>query len=407
MAVTQSIQEALSQGLCKLVEMAGWETVDNPLGISSALKTSPMFGKPLVLECDRRTVGLQFLRHSWSGTVKISTDAGEWIVSLSNDDDTDVKLVPVPTHDRPFRVTIEPLSIGGRDDASSEVWLLDIVFDVMPRPVQRSQLVNSGTRVVYGDWGEFLVLTDDQVIPRAIVRDGSWAQQDIRLFRRHARAGDLVLDIGANFGHHSVVLSKLVGSTGLVIAIEAQRLMYQLLHANAALNRRANIIPLHAAAGDAHGTVTLFAANPEGEDNYGRLGVDTRARPQEGGEEVAVHPLDDLLAEHIAGRRVTFAKIDVQAYELFVLKGMAKILERHRPTIFIEISPYWMRQAGYHYTEIYHLLGEYGYDITHPDRDDLAPNEIPDVSPETDIEWNLLAIHPEVSSLTREPYGES
>ena len=386
----ESIDEALSQGLCRIIEMDGWEAVANPVGGANGFKTFT-FGRPLTLLCGPETVGLQFLRHEWSGTVKITTDEGEHIVPLSNDDGVDTVSLEFPARERNFQITIEALPVQEREVGRCEVWLLGVLFNDVPRPIGRSMLLNSQARLVYGDWGEFLVVAGDDIIPGAIVREGSWAPDDIKLFKKHVRVGDLVLDVGANFGHHSVVFSKLVSSTGLVIAIEPQWCMYQLIHANAALNGCENIIPLHAAAGQERRSITMYPAN-EDENNFGRLGVNTDAVPS-GGEEVFMYPLDDLLPNYLDGRQVAFVKIDVQSYELYVLQGMENILRRDRPTLFIEISPYWMKRAGYAFVEIYNLLARYGYSFVH--REGLEPglDGIPDVPPEHDIEWDLLAVH--------------
>lgn len=395
MTVTQGIEAALSQGLCRGIQMAGWEAIYHPMGDTRSLKTY-LFDQPLVLLCSPETVGIEFLRHDWSGAVKITTDEGEQIVSLANDKGTDTLMVELKGGDRDFQVSIEALPVEGRDHERCEAWLLGVAFSDIPRPVGRSLLLNQRTKLIYGNWGEFLVLASDEVIPRAIVQEGAWAPNDIKIFREHVRPGDLVLDIGANFGHHSVVFAKLVGSTGQVIAVEAQWVMYQLVHANSVLNRLKNITPIHAAAGQQHGTVTMYPISYEGENNFGALGVDTAAPAGHGkGEEVAVYPLDDLLPDYTEGRPVRFVKIDVQAYELFVLQGMVGILKKDRPTIFIEVSPYWMERAGYDYRAIYALLRDHGYDFVHRKETKLGRDGIPDVPTGEDIEWDLLAIHPE------------
>jgi FkbM family methyltransferase len=391
--VKLATSEALDQGLCRGIQTEGWEDVESPVGTGEALR-SQGFGKPLVLLCGPETTGLQFLRHGWSGAVRISTDEGERILPLSKDDGTDDVLFELPERAQDFRVAIEALSVEGRDTARCEVWLLGLTFRKIPRPIGRSALLNRHTKLVYGNWGEFLVLATDEVIPGAIVRDGAWAADDIRLFKDHVRPGDVVLDVGANFGHHSVVFSKLVGSTGLVVAIEAQWSMYQLIHANAVLNRLDNIVPIHAAAGNNHGSVTMYPVSATEENNFGRLGINPNAfAGGDDGEEVAVYPLDALLPDYLNGRPVAFVKIDVQAYELFVLQGMVSLLKQHKPTIFVEIAPYWMKRAGYDYNEIYALLRAHGYRFIHRDGVALGSDGISEIPGDQDIEWDLLAIH--------------
>ncbi|MEN3749285.1 FkbM family methyltransferase [Sphingomonas sp. HF-S3] len=378
--------------MCRTIRATGWERIPNPALGADALRTY-RFGEPLVLMCSAETTALQFLAHEWSGAVIIKTDAGSELVSLSRDHGGEIVEARLPKHDRDFEVSIESIAVSGREPERCEAWLLGVMFDGVAQPVSRSLLLNQWTKIVYGDWGEFLVLASDEVIPGAIVREGAWAPRDIELFQQHIGEGDVVLDVGANFGHHSVVFSKLVGDAGRVIAIEAQSLMYRLVHANAALNRRYNILPIHAAAGAEEGSVTMFSVDYDGDHNFGALAVDTENDAEDArGERVAVHTLDTLLPQHLEGRPVRFVKIDVQAYELYVLKGMAETISRDRPTIFIEISPYWMRRAGYDYVEIYDFLRARGYDFIHRDGIVPGPNGVPEVAEDDKIEWDLLAV---------------
>lgn len=129
--------------------------------------------------------------------------------------------------------------------------------------------------------------------------------------------------------------------------------------------------------------------------NFGALGIDAANEHDRRGEEVPCYRLDELLPEYLQGRKVGFVKIDVQSYELFVLQGMTAFLENDRPTIFIEISPVWMRRAGYEWTEIYALLHKHGYNLIHRDGTKLSEDGIPIVPSDRDIEWDVLAVHPD------------
>lgn len=191
------------------------------------------------------------------------------------------------------------------------------------------------------------------------------------------------------------MFAKLVGDEGAVIAVEAQRLMYQLVHANAAINRCPNIVPVHAAAGPDHGSVKMYPISYDTSRNLGALGIDINDEHDNEGEVIEQLSVDHILQTHGQGRRTSFVKIDVQSYELFVIQGMDAVLTHDKPTIFVEISPYWMDRAGYDYREIYHLLGRYGYDFVHRPGTVLGDDGIPDIGTREDVEWDLLAIHPD------------
>jgi FkbM family methyltransferase len=189
-------------------------------------------------------------------------------------------------------------------------------------------------------------------LTRAVIRRGHWEPLETNTFISHLKADGFVIDVGANFGHYSLVAAKFVGTKGNVIAFEPHGSTFALLKENCDLCEDAVIHPIQAgiAAQDGCMTLTGDTANPGGhsfvgENVYG-LGPD---------ETVPVHRLDTYLANHYAGCRVDVIKIDVQGLEAQVIDGAIETIERDRPTIFLEISPVPMRNAG----DDYHKLLEY------------------------------------------------
>lgn len=390
-----SIEEAQAQGLCEVVSNDGWIESTHP-AVPGAVLTCYHPGAAITIRCPREVEALWLLKHGWSGAVAISTADHDDRHTLSRETEDLRYFAKVPAAHDDRLVTLTSLSVPDRKPDQCEVWLLGFSLSALPRSRSRSMLLNTRARFIRGDWGDFIVLSGDNEIPNALVRDGAWAPGDIDIFRQYIAEGDAVIDVGANFGHHTVVFSKLVGPAGRVMAIEAQAPIFQLTNANAVVNGCRNIIPLHVAAGADRGTVTMYPVDYEGDANFGALGINTRAivgRPHNG-EEVESWPVDELARRHLPDRTISFVKIDVQAFELFVLQGMTELLARDRPTVFTEISPAWMAKAGYDYREIYNLLRSFGYEFTHTLADLELVDGIPQVAHGTDIEWDLLAVHP-------------
>ncbi len=394
MSTRLSIQEVVAEGICQTIQRNGWDLIHHPRTDEDVWRCL-LPGRALTLRCASCVSGLQFLRHGWSGAVRIRVGDFEDEHDLYNPDLEDSVWISLPESKSDFELTIESLAVEGR----LEAWLLGFAINGAPKSVSRSRLLNATTKIIYGDWGDFLVLAHDKVIPRAIAKEGSWAPKDIEIFRQHVQPGSAVIDVGANFGHHTIVFSRLVGANGKVLAIEAQRVMWQLVIANAAINACDNIIALHTAAGREAGTVNLFPVSYDGDFNFGSLGIDVRndASSTEG-EAVTVDTLDRISEKTLGDRRIDFVKIDVQAYELFVLQGLERIISEHRPTIFVEISPFWMMKAGYSYTAIYDFLSRHGYEFKHQDWIETDGRGVPSVALDQDMEWDLLAIHPSQAS---------
>jgi len=108
-----------------------------------------------------------------------------------------------------------------------------------------------------------------------------------RLFRAFLRPGDVVVDVGANIGTHTLEAASLVGPGGRVYAVEAHPRTHRFLAANIRLNRFGNIITSNNAAGAEIGSITFTGSHY---DDMNR--VDERGR----GIEVAMRRLDDLLS---------------------------------------------------------------------------------------------------------------
>lgn len=168
---------------------------------------------------------------------------------------------------------------------------------------------------------------NDVHIGRSLDLYGDWAKAETDLFAGILGPGAVVLDVGANIGVHTVYFARAVGPGGRVIASEPQRLVYQTLCGNLALNSLTNVEAINVAVGAASGVLTLPPLDYRSEHNFGGV----RLGNQEGGEDVSVVTLDSL------GLAAVFLiKIDVEGMELSVLRGAQTLLERCRPALYVE-----------------------------------------------------------------------
>lgn len=137
----------------------------------------------------------------------------------------------------------------------------------------------------------------------------------------------------------------------------------------------------------------MFPLNYDVPGNFAALAI-SKDNQHEQGELVEVLQLDMFMEKHSIVK-VDFIKIDVQTFELFVLRGAIKTLMLYQPIIYLEVSPYWMKTVnGYDYREIYELLNHHGYTILNPDT--FSRHEGPLISDELldnykTTEWEVLA----------------
>ncbi len=73
----------------------------------------------------------------------------------------------------------------------------------------------------------------------------------------------------------------------------------------------------------------------------------------------------------------TVTKIDVDGFEISVLRGGRECLEKHRPRLWLEVHPTYLKQQGRSADEVLQFLRENGYSISFFDYYHSGNPEIP------------------------------
>jgi len=197
----------------------------------------------------------------------------------------------------------------------------------------------------------------DRYIGSSLYLNGQYEAEFQRLVRSMDLRDSVCLDIGANVGTYALLLSELAGN-GRVYAFEPEDKTFDLLEHNLNINRATNVEALHAAVGSEIGKCYIAIA----EENLGdhRVLTETSIQTNRQQQESSLTTVDAVLKD-VPDGRVKFIKIDVQGYELHVVKGMIATLKRNPDAILlIEISPAALRRAGSSVTELMHLLSNTG-----------------------------------------------
>lgn len=205
-------------------------------------------------------------------------------------------------------------------------------------PAVPEALTGSDFQLLASDAGPLWMDVNDNVIRPYIDRLGTWEPEEGRLLRSLIKPGCRFLDVGANVGYFSMFAHHC--APGVVVdAVEPVPLNLQLLRFNIWINGvDATVWPLALTAGE------RFVAMSVAENNFG----DSRAHTVDGDGTVencivAAARADDIFV----GRGFDVIKIDVQGFELDVLRGMAGTLERS-PDVVI-VSEFWaagLRERG-------------------------------------------------------------
>ena len=145
--------------------------------------------------------------------------------------------------------------------------------------------------------------------------------------RRIVRPGDTVLDIGANIGFVTVLLSSLVGKDGNVYAFEPNPRLYHLLEKTLKKNQSTNIHLFQIAIGNVQRSMDLRIPK----NNAGAASL-VRNRDERDCEvvQVPVRRLSDIISDE-GIQSIRFIKIDVEGFEAEVFRGGLDALKEIRP----------------------------------------------------------------------------
>jgi FkbM family methyltransferase len=171
------------------------------------------------------------------------------------------------------------------------------------------------------------------------------------LLSRVLREGDIFVDVGANVGYYTRFASDRVGSTGIVLAYEPNPTAFRLLRMNT--EQLSNTAIFQKALSDQKGEA-IFYIRRHGE--MSSLDADADARPIR----VDVSTLDVELAAY---PRVDFIKIDVEGFELEVLRGAIDTLSVHQPIVYFEFIQAFAEERGFDFSDYETFFRRFNYTL--------------------------------------------
>ena len=175
----------------------------------------------------------------------------------------------------------------------------------------------------------------DEGLERTIYFSGTYEAGTLNVIKNCLSKGDTFIDIGTNIGLISLFASKIVGNDGFVFSFEPEPRIFSILKQNIEINRIDNIQAFNLALGSAVGKTTIYANLDQ---NRGSASLIRPSQKDSEGTEVLVEPLDEFVSKHNV-KNLRMIKIDVEGWELEVLKGAQNLLgSPDAPIICIEYS---------------------------------------------------------------------
>jgi FkbM family methyltransferase len=170
--------------------------------------------------------------------------------------------------------------------------------------------------------------------------------------KKHVKPGDVFLDIGANIGYFTRLVSKLVGDAGTVHAFEPMPKALRVLRKNTAALR--NVVLHDIAVSDCQG-VSNFTVRRNGDMSSLGDHADSASVIS-----VKTDKLDNVLKRLT---KVDWIKIDVEGYEYEVLKGAVDLIASTNPLIYFEFIENYSVERSIDIDAFKALLKPLGYSI--------------------------------------------
>lgn len=169
--------------------------------------------------------------------------------------------------------------------------------------------------------------------------------------------GDTVIDVGANLGLYSILVSGWISSSGRIHAFEPNPDMCSLLAENVRLNGLTNIEINSLAVSDNVGEGVLHVNRESALSSMGETKRGSVARD----ERILITTLDDYVKQHNLSC-VDFLKIDVEGFEGHVLRGARSMLANQSDLVILcELSAKNFGPLGFSVGDVLGMMDSLGY----------------------------------------------
>jgi len=184
----------------------------------------------------------------------------------------------------------------------------------------------------------------------------------LEIAKQEIKQGDVVLDLGANIGYHTLKFARLVGKKGKVFAFEPEPYNFALLKKNLEINGYNNVVLVQKAVSAENTKIKLYLSEENTADNRIFDSKDDRKFI-----EIESVTLDKYF-ENYEGK-INFIKMNIQGSESGAIQGMSSLIEKNKDLkIIFEFTPCLHVKYGTSPEELLKLLTDRGFSLYHLDR---------------------------------------
>ncbi len=199
----------------------------------------------------------------------------------------------------------------------------------------------------------------DKGIERKLYLTGSYEKGLLRILDKLVKPRDIVVDAGANIGLISIFCALRAGQSGMVLSFEPHPETYPILQKNISVNGISQIKAYKKALGSASGSAKIYSNL---QINRGAASL-VEFREDSPSFDIEVDSLDEVLKQQKISH-VDLIKIDVEGFEMEVLKGAEGILSQENGPILVVECSNTRNNFNYSMEELFDFLNnKYCYSI--------------------------------------------
>lgn len=224
--------------------------------------------------------------------------------------------------------------------------------------------------------------------PSNYIREWKWdmllqryEKDTVALLKKIVKPGMIVIDIGAHLGYFTRILSKLVGTNGLVYAFEADPENIKLLKNN--IKKFRNIRIIQKAVASQEELVNFYHSQKTGCSSL------TPSDFRQTKITVATVDIDSFLIDENI-KKIDLVKLDIEGGELAALTGMEKVLFRKpAPAVIFEFNPECLKLAKIEPQKLLEKILRLGYEISY-----ITPNGLIKADLYKTIDYQKIPLYP-------------
>ena len=207
-------------------------------------------------------------------------------------------------------------------------------------------------------FGDLFWLSKDETawVDKCIKESSIFEEYSTNFIKKIIQNGNIALDIGANIGYYSIMLSRLVGDTGRVLCFEPTNHYRKVLEKNLDINNLKNV------------EIYQFGLSNKKQELSIDIGDSSASlhnpikKLVKLSEIINLSRLDDVV-EELNITKLDFIKIDVDGHEPAFLDGALETIKKYNPIILLEVNHLNYFDAGVYACDFYDYLVSVGFNI--------------------------------------------